>query len=83
MEAGANNLVRAAESPLTPRETSILEQIAKGKSNKEIADALEISSDTVKIHITHVFLKLDVSNRTSAVLVALRHGWIKDDYKKL
>lgn len=82
-EAGANNLVRSAESPLTLRETSVLEEMAKGKSNKEIADALEIGSDTVKIHITHIFLKLDVSNRTSAVLVALRHSWIKDGYKKL
>ena len=82
-ETGANNLARSAESPLTPRETSVLEEMAKGKSNKEIADALKIDSDTVKVHITHIFLKLDVSNRTSAVLVALRHGWIKDDYEKL
>jgi len=60
-----------------------LEEMAKGKSNKEMAYALEIGSDTVKIHITQIFLKLDVSNRTSAVLVALRHGWIQDDYEKL
>jgi len=80
-EAGANNLAPSVESPLTSRETAVLERMAEGKGNKEIADALEISSETVKIHITHVFLKLDVSNRTSAVLVALRHGWIKDDYE--
>ena len=82
-EAGVNNLVRLAESPPTLRENSVLEEMAKGKSNKEMAYALEISSDTVKIHITQIFLKLDVSNRTSAVLVALRHGWIQDDYEKL
>jgi len=79
-EAGANNLVRSGESPLTSREIAVLEQIAKGKSNKEIADALVITSQTVKNHITHIFLKLDVSDRTSAVLIALRHGWIKDDH---
>jgi DNA-binding NarL/FixJ family response regulator len=77
--AGANNLVRSTESPLTSREIAVLEQIAKGKSNKEIADALVITSQTVKNHITHIFLKLDVGDRTSAVLIALRHGWIKDD----
>jgi len=79
-EAGANNLVRSGESPLTSREIAVLEQIAKGKSNKEIADALVITSQTVKNHITHIFLKLDVSDRTSAVLLALRNGWIKDDH---
>ena len=76
-EAGASSPIPSVKSPLTPRETSVLEQIAKGKSNKEIAKALEIGSDTVKIHITHIFLKLGVSKRTSAVLVALRRGWIK------
>ena len=79
-EAGANNLVRSGESPLTSREIAVLEQIAKGKSNKEIADALVITSQTVKNHITHIFLKLDVGDRTSAVLLALRNGWIKDDH---
>ena len=79
-EAGANNLVRSGESPLTSREIAVLQQMAKGKSNKEIADALVITSQTVKNHITHIFLKLDVSDRTSAVLIALRHGWIKDDH---
>jgi DNA-binding NarL/FixJ family response regulator len=44
---------------------------------------LEITSQTVKNHIVHIFLKLDVSDRTSAVLVALHNGWIKDGYKKL
>ena len=80
-EAGANNLVPSAESPLTSRETAVLEEVAKGKSNKEIANTLEITSQTVKNHIAHIFLKLDVSDRTSAVLVALHNSWIKDGYK--
>jgi DNA-binding NarL/FixJ family response regulator len=82
-EAGANNPAPSVQSPLTSRETGVLEQVAKGKSSKEIADALEISPQTVKNHITHVFSKLGVTDRTSAVLVALRRGWIKDDYPKL
>ena len=81
-EAGANNLAPSVESPLTSRETGVLEQMAQGKSSKEIADALEISPQTVKNHVSHVFSKLGVSDRTSAVLVGLRRGWIKDDYPK-
>jgi DNA-binding NarL/FixJ family response regulator len=83
MEARADNLVRSVDSPLTFRETAVLEQMAKGKSSKEIADALEISPQTVKNHITHVFSKLGVTDRTSAVLLALRSGWIEDDHAKL
>ena len=80
--AVANSIVPSAESPLTSRETAVLEQIAKGKSNKEIADALVITSQTVKNHIAHIFLKLEVSDRTSAVLMALRNGWIKDEHER-
>jgi DNA-binding NarL/FixJ family response regulator len=82
-QAGANNLAPSVESPLTSRETAVLEQMVKGKSSKEIAHALEISPQTVKNHISHVFSKLGVTDRTSAVLVALRHGWIKHDYERL
>jgi len=80
MGAGVNNLASSMESPLTSRETAVLEQMAKGKSSKEIARALEISPQTVKNHISHVFSKLGVTDRTSAVLIALRHGWIEDDH---
>jgi DNA-binding NarL/FixJ family response regulator len=81
--AGVSNLAPSAESPLTFRETAVLEQMAKGRSSKEIAHALEISPQTVKNHISHVFSKLGVTDRTSAVLFGLRHGWIKDDHAKL
>jgi DNA-binding NarL/FixJ family response regulator len=79
-QAGLSSPAPLAESPLTSRETAVLEQMAKGRSSKEIARALEISPQTVKNHITHVFSKLGVTDRTSAVLLALRRGWIKDDH---
>jgi DNA-binding NarL/FixJ family response regulator len=82
-EAAADDLVRPAESPLTSRETAVLQQMAEGKSSKQIAHALQISPQTVKNHISHIFSKLDVTDRTSAVLLALRRGWIRDGHAKL
>jgi DNA-binding NarL/FixJ family response regulator len=64
-------------SPLTPREVEILDCVAQGNSNKEIAQILEISDQTVKNHITSILRKLAVNDRTQAVIYALRHGWIK------
>lgn len=67
------------ESPLTQREDEILIEMAAGKANKEIAGALGISAMTVKNHISHILEKLDVDDRTSAILLAIRRGWIKLD----
>lgn len=64
-------------SPLTPREVEILDCVAQGNSNKEIARILTISDQTVKNHITSILRKLAVNDRTQAVIYALRHGWIK------
>lgn len=64
-------------SPLTPREVEILDCVAHGNSNKEIARLLSISDQTVKNHITSILRKLAVNDRTQAVIYALRHGWIK------
>jgi DNA-binding NarL/FixJ family response regulator len=64
-------------SPLTPREVEILDSVAQGNSNKEIARLLGISDQTVKNHITSILRKLAVNDRTQAVIYALRHGWIK------
>lgn len=64
-------------SPLTPREVEILDCVARGNSNKEIADILGISDQTVKNHITSILRKLQVNDRTQAVIYALRHGWIR------
>jgi DNA-binding NarL/FixJ family response regulator len=64
-------------APLTPREVEILDCIARGNSNKEIARNLSISDQTVKNHITSILKKLNANDRTQAVITALRHGWIK------
>jgi|WetSurMetagenome_2_1015567.scaffolds.fasta_scaffold71905_2 DNA-binding CsgD family transcriptional regulator len=67
------------EMPITQRELEIMAQMASGKVNKEIATALNISAMTVKNHISHILEKLDVNDRTSAVLLAVRNGWITLD----
>lgn len=62
--------------PLTHREIQVLEMIAGGLGNKEIASKLEISGHTVKFHINSIFTKLNVSSRTEAVTTGLRLGLI-------
>jgi DNA-binding NarL/FixJ family response regulator len=57
--------------PLTARERDVLAMISQGLSNKRVARALEISPETVKSHVKHIFLKLEISNRTEAVFRAL------------
>jgi two-component system, NarL family, response regulator DegU len=64
-------------SPLSEREIEVLERIAVGGSNKEIADTLGISTQTVKNHISSILRKLSLNDRTQAVLYALRRGWIE------
>jgi DNA-binding NarL/FixJ family response regulator len=65
---------------LTEREREILTLMARGAANKEIGTALYISDNTVKTHISHIFQKLDVSDRTEAVTKALRLGLITLDH---
>lgn len=62
---------------LTPREQEVLEQLALGLQNKEIALKLIISERTVKFHVSAILSKLHVGNRTEAVAVAVQHGLIK------
>jgi len=71
--------VQPLYSPLSQREIEILDYIARGNSNKEIAKSLKISDQTVKNHITSILKKLSVNDRTAAVVHALKHGWIKMD----
>jgi len=71
--------VQPLYSPLSNREIEILDYIAKGNSNKEIAKSLGISDQTVKNHITSILKKLSVNDRTAAVVHALKKGWIKMD----
>ena len=62
---------------LTERETEILQELAHGKTNKEIAIRLVISEKTVKNHLTNIFQKLNVSDRTQAALLAIKHDLVK------
>ncbi|GAE28718.1 response regulator [Halalkalibacter hemicellulosilyticus] len=64
-------------SMLTPREKDVLEQITLGRSNKEIASILHITEKTVKTHITHIFAKMEVQDRTQAAMYAMKNGWFK------
>ena len=63
--------------PLTRRELDVLQQMAAGKSNQEIADELVLALNTVKKHVANILSKLGVSNRTQAVMVAREKGWLK------
>lgn len=76
-EEEEENETKNIYSPLSSREVEILDYIARGNSNKEIAKSLKISDQTVKNHITSILKKLSVNDRTAAVVHALRHGWIK------
>lgn len=62
---------------LTEREMSVLEELAKGRSTKEIADALIIGEETVKTHLARIYQKLGVSDRVQAVALALRRGLVR------
>ena len=68
--------VRAPESPeaLTARETEVLELLARGYANKQIASSLYVSEKTVKAHVSSILMKLDVQSRTQAALHAVRTG---------
>jgi DNA-binding NarL/FixJ family response regulator len=63
-----------AEERLSSRELEVLQRVAEGESNLEIAKQLHISQATVKSHLVNIFGKLNVSDRTAAVTVALRRG---------
>jgi DNA-binding NarL/FixJ family response regulator len=65
------------EFELTPRENEVLQQMAQGLTNKEIGEILFISEKTVKNHITNIFQKLRVADRTQAVLFAIKHHLVK------
>jgi DNA-binding NarL/FixJ family response regulator len=71
--------VESFVSPLTPRETEILTYMAQGYLNKQIADTLFISEQTIKNHITSILRKLDANARTQAVITAIKRGIITLD----
>ncbi|PRT07055.1 response regulator [Bacillus wiedmannii] len=74
---GRSAVKKEKETPfsmLTKREQEVLREIAKGRSNKEIAAELHITEQTVKTHVSNVLAKLEVDDRTQAALYAVKHG---------
>lgn len=72
----ASSFRKGANSPLTPRETEILQQVCVGKSYKMIASELFISQETVHSHLKNIYRKLEVSSKTEAMAKAFRERWI-------
>lgn len=77
----SNELLKGPSQPaphmingLTPREKEVLAELTKGKSNREIASSLFVTEKTVKTHISNIFVKLGVQDRTQAALYAVKHG---------
>jgi NarL family two-component system response regulator LiaR len=83
--AAAQVLVQATMQPapvgadLTPRERQVLALLAEGRTNKQIAEALTVSSGTVRLHVSNILSKLGVSNRTEAARLALQHNLTPPD----
>lgn len=69
--------MHALEDPLTERELSVLRLVADGHPNKYIGWRLELSTDTIKAHLKSIFAKLGVDDRTHAVTVATRRGYLE------
>ncbi len=69
--------VKQALSLLTPREREVLGLVAQGKSNRQVANSLEISEKTVKNHLSAVFSKVGAADRTQAVVFGIRGGLVR------
>jgi DNA-binding NarL/FixJ family response regulator len=76
-EIASEIAVHAVDDQLSEREINVLNLVANGHSNKAIALKLSISDETVKAHLKSIFLKLDVADRTHAVTMAARRGFIQ------
>lgn len=73
--SGTTSITITGSELLTPREQEVLDLIALGMSNKEIASTLVITEKTVKTHVSHVLGKLNLSDRTQAAIFALKSGY--------
>jgi DNA-binding NarL/FixJ family response regulator len=76
-ELAAELAEHMSDEPLTTREVEVLGQIAGGNRNRDIAEQLFISEETVKVHIKHIMEKLGASDRTQAVAIGVRRGIIQ------
>lgn len=77
LKAKLDQMKEAKEEELTKREIEVLKLIARGMYNKEIADELVISEKTVKNHISNIFRKIDVTDRTQAAIFAIKHSYVE------
>ena len=68
---------RFAAAGLTMREIEVLDCVAQGFSNREIAEALFVNEQTVKNHMTSIFRKLDVEDRVQALILSVKRGWVE------
>jgi len=75
-EVAAQLAESMSDDDLTPREIEVLRLVANGNRNQDVAKALFISEETVKAHLKHIMLKLDATDRTQAVTIAVRRGLI-------
>jgi DNA-binding NarL/FixJ family response regulator len=76
-EIGKTLADRMQQPGLTTREVEVLQQISKGKGNKEIGAILHISEETVQGHVKNIFTKLKVHDRTEAVIVGVQRGFLR------
>ncbi len=76
MKGNLSSRSKKALQQLTVREKQVLFLLATGLSNKELASRLYVSSATIKTHTLNIYQKMDVSNRTSAILKAVEWGWV-------
>ena len=76
-EIAAQLAEHLSDERLTAREVEVLEQVAQGNRNRDIAERLYISEETVKVHIKHIMEKLDAKDRTQAIAIAVRRGIIQ------
>jgi DNA-binding NarL/FixJ family response regulator len=76
-EGSSDSDATAGEPALTERERTILAAVASGKTTKAISSELWISEHTIKFHLTNIYRKLDVKNRSGAVRYAFEHGLIQ------
>lgn len=74
MVVGSFNAFRNPSHNLTSREQEVLNQLCRGKSYKMIADALQVSQDTVRYHIKNIYKKLQVNSKSEAVIKALKNN---------
>ncbi|HSI49482.1 MAG TPA: response regulator transcription factor [Ideonella sp.] len=71
--------LRLADEALSPREVDVITQVAAGGANKQVADRLGVSEETIKTHMKSILVKLGASDRLQAVVIAMRRGILNEE----